>query len=117
MAFSPVGAPNAAIQLEEPRAHGVRRFVAAGTAGSLPPDPDVGEMVLCTGLSGTKARRNTTSLRLCMHILLPRGRSDSGPHSESPVSRSEQRQVGRPMHPTGRRWLRSFATGVTESWP
>ncbi len=48
VAFGPVGAPNAAIRLEELRAHGIRQFVAVGTAGSLQPDLDVGEIVLCS---------------------------------------------------------------------
>lgn len=48
VAFGPVGSPNAAIRLEELRAHGVRHFVAVGSAGSLQKSLHVGELVVCT---------------------------------------------------------------------
>ena len=44
-----IGAPVAAIVLEELIALGARRIVSVGTAGALQPDAVVGGLVLCTG--------------------------------------------------------------------
>ena len=42
-----IGAPIAALQLEDLIAFGVRRVVSIGTAGSLQPDLEVGDLVVC----------------------------------------------------------------------
>jgi uridine phosphorylase len=43
------GAPVAVGRMENLIALGVRRFVSLGSAGGLPPDLEVGDLVLCTG--------------------------------------------------------------------
>ena len=44
-----VGAPVAAVRLEDLIAFGVRRVVSIGTAGSLQPDLGIGDLVVCEG--------------------------------------------------------------------
>jgi Phosphorylase superfamily len=50
-----VGAPAAAGALEKLAAMGTSAFVSVGTAGSLQRDLNIGDLVLCELLSGTRA--------------------------------------------------------------
>jgi uridine phosphorylase len=55
-----IGGPAAAARLEEFIALGTRRYISVGTAGSIQPDCNVGDVVVASGPSATRASPTTT---------------------------------------------------------
>jgi uridine phosphorylase len=90
-----IGAPAAAVVLEELVALGVQRFVSVGLAGAICPDATVGELILCT----SAVRDEGVS-----HHYLP---SDEPATPDGPLTAALQREIERQLgHParSGSSW-------------